>query len=439
MPQAMRVAVGLTALVAAHAAHGAELVETICKDAPNGLVSPAKLRSQALAGASLSSLDLDGDAAISADEVRSSLVRNTCQASPGRCSKEDDLKLRSARNALDGLLENHPGIELEQVGEPTAAQLIAEPDLESKRAQLVDPAGRFFRVRCSAARLAKVEEKPKPQLPPILVGKDLESLTAKRGPPGARDRYKAVKQAEIGFTNDHEKRSESVNVDGLVGVKFGKGTTAVIPFVQYVRAEVKDKANDTEKLSGKFGLGALVTFYAGKDQFDIAPYFTKDLEHESQLLTARLAWRPGLLYDMPTFNNAWHFACRRAENGACVLGSGLALVTDGQLIVSGGTVIKEGDDPKLTDGREFLRVGPSVTAQVYGLDGLVRDLSVDLSYKRLFRLAGDREKIWSFKAGINYWIAGSEHVSLRYGYEVGRDEDTLKKIDVTKLGLGLRF
>ena len=45
----------------------------------------------------------------------------------------------------------------------------------------------------------------------------------------------------------------------------------------------------------------------------------------------------------------------------------------------------------------------------------------------------------SFKAGINYWVGGSDHLSIRYGYEIGRDEDTLEKTDVTKLGLGLRF
>ena len=55
------------------------------------------------------------------------------------------------------------------------------------------------------------------------------------------------------------------------------------------------------------------------------------------------------------------------------------------------------------------------------------------------RVSGDRERISSFKAGLNYWIAGSDHVSFRYGYEVGRDEDTLKEFDVSKLGIGVRF
>ena len=431
---------GVAAALFSQAAEAAELAETLCKTAPDGAVSPLAMRSQALEGVSLNALDLNSDASVSADEVLANLVRNTCGPPNAlvRCSKADDRKLRSARNSLDTVLLGRTGIELTLTRAPMPAELASQPLLAEKRAQLVDPQGRFYAMRCSTAAIAEAK-RPKPKLTPLLVAKDLESLTAKRGEPGSADRFKAVKSAEVGFTDDREKQTKTVNVDGIVGFKLGTGTTAIIPFVQYVRAETKDEANDTDKRSGKLGLGGLVTFFVGKNQFDIAPYWTRDLEHHSQLATARLAWRPGFLYDVPTFNNAWHFACRKAPSGSCELNSGLALVTDAQLIVAGGTVLKEGDDPTLTDGREFLRLGPSATAQVYGLDGWLKDLSIDASYKRLFRVAGDRQKVWSFKAGINYWIAGSDHVSLRYGYEVGRDEDTLKKFDATKLGLGVRF
>ena len=440
MRRVRRVLTALAALASGQAVAAAELPETLCKSAPNGLVSPLHLRSQALEGVSLTALDLNADAAVSADEVLQSLAQNTCgsPSSPVRCSKSDDRKLRSARNALDSILGGTAGLEISRKGVPTAADLQTQPLLAQPRAQLVDPTGRFYEIRCSTEAIAQAK-RPKPKLTPVLVGKDLESLTAKRGDPGTVDRFKAVKQAEVGFTNDREKNIRTINVDGVAGYKFGTGTTAIIPFAQYVRAEIDDEANGTEKLTGKLALGGLVTFFVGKDQFDIAPYWTKDLEHRSKLLSARLAWRPGFLYDMPTFNNALHFACRRASSGACELNSGLALVTDAQLVAAAGSVLKEANDPTLTDGREFLRVGPSVTAQVYGLDGWFKNLSVDASYKRFFRLAGDSAKVYGFKAGINYWIAGSEHVSLRYGYEVGRDEDTLKKFDATKLGLGVRF
>lgn len=78
-------------------------------------------------------------------------------------------------------------------------------------------------------------------------------------------------------------------------------------------------------------------------------------------------------------------------------------------------------------------------AVLFGLRGPFRDFSLDMAYRRLFRFAGDGADVTQFRVGLSYWIAGSEHVALRYGYERGADEETLERFDLWRLGIGVRF
>jgi hypothetical protein len=176
------------------------------------------------------------------------------------------------------------------------------------------------------------------------------------------------------------------------------------------------------------------------DQIDVAPLYSKDLEAGAEIIGGRVAWRPGFLYRLPSFQGSQPVSCTRNSNGRCIYGTTtLALWSDVQFVTSFGRVLNEGTDPKLTEGRDFLRAGPDARLTLYGIRGPFRDFALDLAYKRLFRLTGDGRDVTQFRAGLSYWIAGSEHVALRYGYEKGTDEDTLVRFDLWRLGLGVRF
>lgn len=64
-------------------------------------------------------------------------------------------------------------------------------------------------------------------------------------------------------------------------------------------------------------------------------------------------------------------------------------------------------------GKDYVRLGPSGAIHIYSLSDLAEDMSLDITYKRLFRISGDDTPVYAFKADLSYWIAGSEHVPSR--------------------------
>lgn len=275
--------------------------------------------------------------------------------------------------------------------------------------------------------------------PAFLLGKDIDSLTVARAGEG-RDRLAKVTPAEVSFIADNAANTRTFAIDAVAGLRIADTAEfKFTPFLQYSRSSVRDRTAGTTKLSGKFAAGAISTVILGWDQIDLTPLYTRSLKNHAELLTGRIAWRPGFLYRQKTFNNAWHFACKRTATGDCELGNGLALWTDFQVISSLGTVLNKGNDPTFIDGKNYWRLGPSAALHIYGLSGLVEDMSLDITYKRLFRITGDRTPVYAFNAGLSYWIAGSEHVSVTGGYERGRDEETLELSDEWKVALGIRF
>ncbi len=454
-------------LFVAQAAQAQTLVKALCVDPTKSGPGDARaLRSAALKGLTIDALDADADGAVSPDEIFAALTDPDFCTKGGRlkaCSKEDNTTLAQAQGNLAGFWAEHPGVEVVALRSVTADELRARPGLGIEPwGPALDERGAFVRLRCVATETATAPPVPpngpaptegtssgaltpaaRLRLGRFLLGKDVDSLTVQRGPATSKDALKKVAQAEIGLESNRDANTRTVSINGVAGIRLidSKAVT-LIPFVEYVRSEVRDRAAGTDKVTGKLGLGAVATAFFGSDQFDFAPRYAKDLKDRSELLSARLSWRPGFLYSLPSFRDATFFACsKRGALGGCAAddGGGLALWTDFQVIGSFGTVLRKGADPTLTDGREFLRVGPSGSMHIYGQSGLTRDISLDVSYKRLFRLAGDGSSIGSFKADVNYWIAGSQNVSLLYGYERSRDEETLKRTDLWKLGLGVRF
>lgn len=464
----MRPRLAVAAAAAVFLAQGVQaqiLVKAMCPDpAASGPADMRAFRSAALAGVTLDALDADGDGAVLPDEIFGALTDDGFCSAARRakaCSREDTAVLAKSQGLVADFWGAHPGVDLVALRPATADEVAARRGLGLEPwGPALDERGRFVGVRCVATQVAGgpgtaggdgSPSRDSPALTPaarlhlgrFLLGADVDSLTVQRGPDGDPDALKKVAQATVSFETDRQADTRTVSIDGVAGLRLiDSEAVTLIPFVEYVRSEVRNRAAGSRKLTGKLGLGAVATAFLGDDQFDFAPRYAKDIADHSELLSGRLTWRPGLLYGLPSFRDAYFFGCsRRGQLGGCPAegGDGLALWTDLQLVGSFGTALRQGTDPTLTDGREFLRVGPSGSVHLYGQGGLLRDFSFDASYSRLFRLAGDDGSVGTFKADANYWIAGSRNVSLRYGYERGRDEETLKRTDLWSLGLGVRF
>lgn len=437
-------AAAAAAAAALSSAAGAQVypAKELCARAQNGVISPQALRYQALRNVPLVLIDQNDDGSLDRLEMFAALT--------GSINDEANA-LMASRNNLRGFWKRHDGVDIQQTRKPTSAELAVEPALrdEPEIAQLLDEQRRFVTLRClsAASTIASGVGEPvgkRLDLGTFLLARDLEGLTAPRGKPGQPGRLKKVPPAEISFVDNRVANTESFNVTAAAGVKvLDTSALAVMPFVQFVRSHVENKATGTtQEEAAKLNFGVIgVAYVTELDVVEFAPLYTIDLEDESEVLSGRVSWRPGFLYGLPSFRSSRLFGCAQTpREGRCRYDDRLfAVWTDVQIIAQFGKVLDPGTNAMLADGQGFLRAGPSATVSLFGLEGLVRDLSLDASYRHFFRISGPRKKVRVLRTGLNYWVGGSEHVSIRVGYEWGRDEDTLKRFEAWKLGFGARF
>lgn len=367
-----------------------------------------------------------------------------CNAGLKACSEEDVAKLRQARSFIRGVA-GHPRISVAEVpGAPEQHEAML-PSLEPEEYwKMLDP--RFATITCHTE---EQEAKAEPAAtgddegPPLefLLAKDIGDLTLPRD---TVDDLKGVPQAEISYTDDNAGKTETFQVHGTAGVRFRLSPRGyLIPFVQFVRSHVEDSTGvEPTSETSKLAVGLLSQWQvATYDRIEVSALYAHDLEDGNEVVAAQLAWRPGFLYRLKSFQGAWHF-CRGEDRGdfGCrrkkILGG---LKTDARLIANAGHVIDVGDDPTLVENRDFVRVGGEARMTLFGSRGIVRDMSVDLGYRHLFGLAGEPDNLSGFTAGVNYWIAGSRHVAVRLGYERSRDEETLERTHQWTVALGARF
>jgi hypothetical protein len=456
----------LAAIGAPCGAHAADSIpqELICDDSGGPgtyTVNPVKLRERLLDGVSVRALNLNGEGGVSEHEMFAALVYGQfCDLSAVRengatrsvaCTGEESIKLREARN----LFRQFPlqaDIRFVPLSDAPATDPRLQPGLDAEALwPLLDERRRFVRMDCirtdpggsgdAGGTGQPAGGRGGPALPSFLLTKNPDDLTIPRV-----DRLKNVPQAEISYVDDNIANTETFRVHGTAGVVFRLGGRhSLIPFVQFIRSHVQDTtgANAPQETS-KLSLGLLSSWNISDfDVLDVATLYVNDLEDGAEFVSARLGWRPGFLYGLPTFRVGWQFLCARGSvrpDGRCALGGQhLALRTDVRVIATAGRVLDTGLNPQLVANRNYLRVGGEGRITLFGLRGVVRDLSADISYRHLFGLDGDPNNLSALNIGVNYWIGGSPNASIRYGYERRRDEDTLKRTDQWTVALGLRF
>ena len=448
----------LTALGAGSAAQAADPIPLgeICDEgggAGSSTVNPIKLRNRLLSGVSVGTIDLDGDGALSANEMFGALaygqfcdrdaVRENGTARQADCSGAEKIALLQARNSLREFA-GQPDVRFVPLADAPATEPRLQPGLEAEAQwPLLDERRRFVRMECAVGTGATTEPPSggAPALPRFLLTKNPDDLTIPRV-----ERLKNVPQAEISYVDDNVAHTETFRVHGTAGLVIPVGVGhSLIPFVQFIRSHVEDTtgANAPQETS-KLSAGLLSSWRLSPfDVVEFAALYVNDLEDGAELLSARMGWRPGFLYRLPTFQAGWRFLCAREAilpNGRCRYGGAFfALRSDARVIATAGRVLDTGQNPQLVANRDYLRVGGEGRLTLFGLRGVVRDLSADVSYRHLFGLAGDPDNLSAFNLGVNYWIGGSPNASIRYGYERRRDEDTLKRTDQWTIALGLRF
>lgn len=451
MKGAAFVATALAAITPAGAIAQSLDLKTLCKPAagaPDRAIDPIALVYAAVSasgGPSAGVFDLDADGTETMDERISAIMNPRYCSGPGkaRCQGGDQSKLDLAREHLS-VVEDSAKIKLVPLREPSALEMRESPLLRDETvatsARALDPRGRFYRLSCTESiPMVEAEPQPKKKRPPrggLRVTSDIDSLGLPRGGP---DELAEVPQAEISYLDDKEGKKETFDISAVVGYDLSRNPlTSFIPFIELKRKRVKDTSppdpaappapEDDGDLS-KVSLGlTLASLLESRDELSFSPLLAMDGENDSRVGAVRFSWVPGLLQEAHSLPFG-----RSRRIGP------LAWKLDATALAQAGHVFDAGTSDELKEQKDYLRLGPQVKLIVWSfIDApILNHLSADARYKRLFAIAGDR--VTWFDAGVNYSFAKTDHVTLRYSYERGVDDETLERSENWKLSLGIRF
>ena len=351
-------------------------------------------------------------------------------ASKKLCIDDDAGALDDARQLLKSVLGRD--IATERRAMPSDADraewpLLADTEYGELAASL-DEGKRFFRLSCPVitADATPVRKQASVTDRFRLTG-DIDSLSLPRGGP---KKLRAITQAEVSYTANRIDDNETFHVSAYAGYDFARTPRRqFIPFVGFEREQTRQSGPDddgTSRISAGFLYGAQ---FKSSDTISVAPLYVVDRIHESRIASLRAAWTPGFLY---------HFDALPMGNPR-PMGPVLARM-DLQLRAQVGRVIDAGDSMELADTDDYFRLGPAFRLQLWPTaeHGLLSRLSADAAYRRFFRMSGPEDVEW-WGAGINYSIEPTDHVTIRYSYEQGEDEETLEKSRQWKLVFGVRF
>ncbi|WP_093087908.1 hypothetical protein [Sphingobium sp. AP50] len=389
-------------------------------------------------------MDINGDGTETMREKVEAILDPTFCATSGkaRCSKGDQDALDAARDNLLAFLGSE-GLSTIPVRKPSALEVRDWPWLAdesyAQHAQLLDSQERFATLRCTVdtptptpAIAGGPGEKPFDLESKLRVTQTVDGLSLARGTP---DKLAKVPQAEISYVDDKIADTRTFNIVSVVGIDLAsKSTQQIIPFVHFARRRVKDKdgvvSADAKNSISQWGFG--LVYGATLNSYDVisaTPLFTADDFADSRQASIRINWTPGFLQSL----DAIPFE-RSRRVGPIAVGLGL------QTIIQGGHVFKAGTSAELVENGDYLRAGANLTGNIWSLVDapILSALSADVSYKHLFRLSGPRKVTW-FEAGLNYSVESTDHITLRYSYERGRDDETLKETDQWKVSLGIRY
>ena len=437
------------ALSIAQAAH-AEAIELakLCKD---GQIRPIQLVNAALnanGAPKAGAMDIDGDGAETMREKVEAILDPTFCAEQGKasCGKGDQDSLDAARDTLTAFL-SAGGVRSMPRRQPSALEVRdwrwLGDDAYGELAQMLDAQERFATISCEL-RTTEPGTTPLPETTiagdkpafdlesRLRVTQTVDGLSLARGTP---DKLAKVPQAEISYVDDRIADTRTFNITSVIGIDLAaKSTQHIIPFAHFARRRVKDKdsvvSSDAKNNISQWGFG--LVYGATLNSYDVisaTPLFTADDFSDSRQASIRINWTPGFLQaiDAIPFERS-----RRIGPVALALGF--------QGIVQGGHVFKAGANADLIENGDYLRAGANLTGNLWLLVDapILSELSADVSYKHLFRLSGPRKVTW-FEAGLNYSVESTDHITLRYSYERGRDDETLKETDQWKISLGIRY
>ncbi len=256
---------------------------------------------------------------------------------------------------------------------------------------------------------------------------------------------KTVAGGEVTFTRDFVSRTTNIDAELAVGPGFALGPTLLaLPYVQLMATSTQiDNAERVKKLAAgeeveddkrvvNLTPGLAVTRVGGKVTLDLISGFVFDLVEGARIASFEIGIAPTFNY--PPLGLAGNFGSK-AEDGRC-----WKYYVGARLIFLANFVVDSGSNATLAEGGNVLRTGPDVFGILkYQCGEILKGIQLNVSYRHLMRIDGPGPNDFGMLDTSLSLPLRDSRVKLKFGYQNGVDQDTLKHINTLTSGVEINF
>jgi hypothetical protein len=257
--------------------------------------------------------------------------------------------------------------------------------------------------------------------------------------PQSSPNFKGVKQASLSFTDDRIAQKASFSIAAAAGYTFGPYSIdpaghyigQLTPFIYYNQQTVQTPSPKTSSSAENIGLGLLgnLTFPVGiadaYQNMKVYPKYVQSLRNGAEVFSGNFVYTP--MYGIPGIDSAVTIF---ADSLSAKLTPALKLVANDVIDRgTGATALKNGS---------YYWIGPYVDLKLFG-EGIFSGFTYDVSYETYDVFEGLLKQISYFQTSLAYDFGSAKLMSIMLSYQYGRNLDTLEKLNIITLGLGLKY
>ena len=252
-----------------------------------------------------------------------------------------------------------------------------------------------------------------------------------------KDKGRNASSATINVFRDILSKKTTYDVDAVLGISFN--------------SEKDHNADTFWEHIWFLGLNRFKVTKGGSDVNEVSLGLITQAEFEGQNVDHIISIQPAYVTDsktdvsLGTLEMAWHPIPGRAISNPFISPVSISFIPvlfklglEGRLQV--GKVLDDGGNMELQDTQEYLRAGWYARTQFFGHeDTPIERLRWDTQYTHMTGFAGQFDNIEFFKSELSYGLDSKDTFSLNLSYEDGRKGAQLKKVNLWKVGFGVKF
>lgn len=257
--------------------------------------------------------------------------------------------------------------------------------------------------------------------------------------PQSSQNFKGAKSASISFSDDQVAQKVNFAVTSAAGYTFGptpldpagRYVSQLTPYVLYnqttVETHVAKNNSDVEDIGfGLLGdLNSPTGFDGAYQDVKVSPQYVQSMRNGAQVVSGNFIYTPQ--YGIPGIDSAVY-----------VIPNVLSAKLTPELKFAANDVIEPGAGATALQSGSFYWIGPYADLKLFG-EGPLNGFTYDVSYETYEVFEGLLKQIALFQTTLAYSFGTNQLMSIQASYNYGRDLNTLEKLNIVTVGLGLKY